>query len=817
MPDPRTPPRFLEGGGACGDLIASIDWTTTPLGPIAGWPASLTATVANMLHTRQPMLLFWGPELIQFYNDSFVPSFGQGKHPTAMGQPARECWTDAWPVIGAQIEAVISRGEPAWHEDALIPIHRNGRMEEVFWTYSYSPAFDDGSQIVGTLVIVIEVTGRVVSARRLEALADLSLALSERSSYDAVFAAVGQLATRWSVDVPFLLVCSPSEVASQVGLDSGGTRAVARAVLAAAPSGVLREVALDPSPPGPVWPEPITVAMAGAIGAADHVLALGTSPRLPLDDGYRRYLAQIAEQVSQALLRIDNASASRAVERQRDNLLLRAPVATALMTGPRHTFQLANARYCEIVGRDPSGLAYVDAFPELRGSELPAILDRVYRTGEPFAVSEQLVLLDRGGTGTVEPCYFNFNLEPLRDELDRIYGMMAVAVDITDQVRARQTVEKINEERGELLTALQRANRTKDEFLAMLGHELRNPLAPIVTALELMSAKEAGAASVHERAIIERQVRHVVRLVDDLLDISKITRGVISLVKRPVDLATIVAMAVETTAPLIAQRGHDLAIDAAPGLVVDGDEARLVQIVSNLLTNAVRYTPSGGAIRIAVSSDGLEAAVRVSDNGSGIAPELLPRIFESFVQGTRSPDRAEGGLGLGLAIVHNLVALHGGQVTAHSDGPGRGSWFEVRLPLAAAIAAEPEPAAPSDPNRTESRRVLVVDDNEDAAELLGEIVRMRGHDVTVANDPRAALAMIDEVRPEVAVLDLGLPGMDGYQLAAQVHAHFPDCHLIALTGYGQDSDRERTRAAGFAAHLVKPVKIDALLQMLARA
>jgi CheY-like chemotaxis protein len=238
--------------------------------------------------------------------------------------------------------------------------------------------------------------------------------------------------------------------------------------------------------------------------------------------------------------------------------------------------------------------------------------------------------------------------------------------------------------------------------------------------------------------------------------------------------------------------------------------------VSNLLTNAARYTPPGGEIRVTQSVTATEATIAVTDNGAGIAPELAPRIFDAFVQGTRSSDRSEGGLGLGLAIVKNLVALHGGRVAASSEGLGRGSTFTVAFPL---VQAEVTAARTVETAKSESatKRVLVVDDNADAADLLAELVRTQGHAVTVAHDPHEALAVITEVRPDVALLDLGLPGMDGYQLAEHVLAQFPACCVIALTGYGQDSDRHRTATAGFAAHLVKPVKLQVLMDLIASA
>jgi signal transduction histidine kinase len=412
-------------------------------------------------------------------------------------------------------------------------------------------------------------------------------------------------------------------------------------------------------------------------------------------------------------------------------------------------------------------------------------------------LSEALVRIDRSGNG-IEDTYFNFNIEPLRAD-DRVYGMMIIAVDITEQVRARQV--------------LQEANRAKDEFLAMLGHELRNPLAPIVTAIELMNEKTETAQK--ERTVIERQVRHVIRLVDDLLDISRITRGLITLEKRPVDLADVVAAAVEATSHLVAQRAHRLVVDTPRGLLVDGDESRLVQIVSNLLTNAARYTPNGGEVLVTLSKEARQAVLRVRDSGTGIEAELLPKVFDLFVQGARSADRSEGGLGLGLAIVKNLVVLHGGSVVAESRGPGKGSELIVHLPLAGTKEAT---ATPTKATHTVvvSKRLLVVDDNEDAANLLGEIARMRGYEVAVVHDPKAALDVVGTFRPEVAVLDIGLPGMDGYELAGRLRQMVPDCRLIALTGYGQRKDRERALSAGFSAHLVKPVRVNELLEIIAR-
>jgi hypothetical protein len=290
----------------CRELLATRNWAATSLGPIAQWPASLRATVANILHTRQPMLLFWGPELIQLYNDSFVPSFGQGKHPTAFGQRARDCWEDAWPVVGAQIEAVMTRGEPAWFENALVPISRNGRMEEVFWTYSYSPAFDDHEEIHGTLVIVTEMTRSVIAARRLEALAHLTFAASAATSYEAVFAVLAKLVEKWPSDLPFAFVEGPHGTELTAGITAEQASALG---LLQARRGI---VALQRAPTGSAWPEPVPAAMTADLGAGGHMLAFGVSPRLPLDDAYRSFIAQLVDRIASVLTRIDATSRAHA-------------------------------------------------------------------------------------------------------------------------------------------------------------------------------------------------------------------------------------------------------------------------------------------------------------------------------------------------------------------------------------------------------------------------------------------------------------------------------------------------------------------------
>ena len=380
-------------------------------------------------------------------------------------------------------------------------------------------------------------------------------------------------------------------------------------------------------------------------------------------------------------------------------------------------------------------------------------------------------------------------------------------------LRRRQSESEREAARAEAETA----NRAKDEFLAMLGHELRNPLAPIVTAVELMKRRHPGAAE-RERSIIERQVGHLRRLVDDLLDVSRIVRHKLQLERRPTDLQHVLDKAIETVEPAFAGR-TPLSVQRVAGpVIVDGDDVRLTQVVCNLLVNAAKFTLPQQAVRLGLALDGSEAVIEVADEGAGIAGELLPHVFDLFVQGPQSLDRRSGGLGLGLGIVKGLVEMHGGRVAAASDGPGHGSRFTVRLPLAQAGAPEAAAPAAAAAAPQPALRVLVVDDNVDAAQALGELLRAAGHAVREAHDAMQALAVLDEFVPEVALLDIGLPGLSGYDLAAVLRGdpRLAGMALIALTGYGREPDRARAIAGGFDEHLVKPVGIDTLFAAIAR-
>ena len=371
-------------------------------------------------------------------------------------------------------------------------------------------------------------------------------------------------------------------------------------------------------------------------------------------------------------------------------------------------------------------------------------------------------------------------------------------------------------ERKAAQEALRRADHQKDEFLAMLAHELRNPLAPIRNAAMLL-AREIGADPRLGRltAMITRQSQHLTRLLDDLLDVSRIARGRIVLHSEPLEVGEIIAPAIEMVQPLMNEKLHKLRVDR-PGqpLHVHGDRARLIQCLCNLLNNSAKYSAARSEIVLVVAEAPDSVTIEVRDDGAGISPEQLPHIFDLFVQAERSLDRSQGGLGIGLSIVKRLVEMHQGTVSAESEGIGRGSTFSIRLPrMAAPERGAADCVAPTPPKR----RILVVDDNSDVADSLAMLLRLEGHEVQVAYSAPGTFEAVQRMRPEAVFLDIGLPQMDGYEIARRLCADpaAQPVHLIALTGYGQEHDRERAREAGFVAHLTKPADIEAVNQILA--
>ncbi|GAB2518363.1 hybrid sensor histidine kinase/response regulator [Lysobacter humi (ex Lee et al. 2017)] len=489
-----------------------------------------------------------------------------------------------------------------------------------------------------------------------------------------------------------------------------------------------------------------------------------------------------------------------------------------LMTGRDGTILRANRTFCRWVQVEPDALVGRRRFQDLLtvGGKIFHQTHFAPLLQMQGSVSEVKLDLARPD-GPPLPIVLNAVRHPRDDGWEDAIAVF-VAQDRHAYERelmlARKRAEELAARQLEAQEQLRRADRRKDEFLAMLAHELRNPLAPISTAAHLLASATEQAQLQRIADIIGRQASHLTHLVDDLLDVSRVTRGLIQLERETLDLADAVEAAVEQTRPLVVARAHALQVRVPRGTYVDGDRTRLVQVLANLLNNAAKYTPQGGRIEVDLEVDGPHAVVTVRDDGLGIDAALLPHIFDLFSQAERTPDRSQGGLGLGLALVKSLVALHGGDVAVHSDGLHQGSRFSVRLPHT--VQAPQASGVPVSPAVVAPRplRVLVVDDNADALEMLVAVLDIAGHATRSAATAEGALRIAD-ASIDVCVLDIGLPDISGYELATRLRERVPRAVLVALTGYGQAHDRVLSKAAGFEHHLVKPVDIERLLALLA--
>lgn len=658
-----------QAASETGELLRRTAWADTDLGPIDGWPQSLRTAVSICLNSRFPMFVWWGPSLVNIYNDAYIPVLGL-KHPTAFGRPATESWSDIWPTLAPQVDAVLREGRATWNERVLLQMQRNGMPEDTWFTWSYSPIHGDSGTIDGLFCACTEETQHVR--------AEAALARLSREAVDAA-----------------------------------------------------------------------------------HTLRTW----------------------------FDNA-----------------PGFIALLRGPDFVFEMVNQAYYQLIGhRQLEGLTLAQALPEAREQGFVGLLEGVYATGEPF-IGRGMRLLVRREPGAPETeTFVDFVYQPVRDGDGKVVGIFAQGSDVSEQVRA--------------VHGLKEADRQKDEFLATLAHELRNPLAPIRQAAIL--ARSPGVEPARQTwalDVIERQAGHMALLLDDLLDVSRISRGRLELRLGPVDLRDVVNAAVETCKPSLDAKRHRLSVHLPDRPVrLLADPLRLAQVLSNLLSNASKYTDAGGNIELRATCEQQQVVIRVRDDGIGLSPDSQVQIFEMFSQISSAIDRAEGGLGIGLALSRGLVGLHHGTIDVHSAGIGLGSEFVVTLPLPGAEAGDVAPADAGRPAGAEPRTVLIADDNVDALETMVALLEMEGHKVWSAPDGHQALALAQHVRPDIVILDIGMPGLNGNEVAARIRAgeSGQPTTLIALTGWGQAEDRARSTAAGFDYHLTKPVDFDRLKDLLA--
>jgi signal transduction histidine kinase/ActR/RegA family two-component response regulator len=809
--------------------IRAHDWAESALGPTTSWPQELRTCVDVVLAARTPMVLHWGADFLMIYNDAWI-AFAREAHPAALGRPTREVFPEAWPRLELTYTALMDGAEAIVACDQYVPIQLNGRLEDAWWTYNLSPVHADDGRILGLFSNGLETTAQhrtQAALRESEARLAFLLKLSDacRATNDPltlVREACALLGEHLGVDrVKYAEIdggCALPWHGYERGVDPlpRERTPVARfgeRILEAYQRG--ESVAIDDVEASPLLTPAERQTRVAAQSRAFVGIPLMREGRWVAAFGLqsararrwtesdRQLTHEVAHRVWTAVERARSATALRESE---ERLRLALDVA-GLGTWDRNLIDgtakidIRTAEMLDVATGPVTDVLAVQQSVVHRDDLLRVeeVMAAGIRSGRSFDVGLRVVHRD----GKVRHIATRARAFP--DETGRPARLLGTTRDVTAEHEAEA---RLRASEARLLEAARHANQVKDEFLAMLGHELRNPLTPILATLELMRL-EGSEAFAAERDVIERQARHLARLVDDLLDVTRIVRGKIALRRQRLDLGSVIHRAVESVSPLLEEKGHRLVTTIDGNLPVEGDTDRLLQILSNLLGNAAHYTDRGGRIQIEGHLDGGHVVVSVSDNGIGIEPELLPVVFELFRQGARTIDRAQGGLGLGLTIVHNLVELHGGTVVADSAGRGKGSTFTVRLPRAT-IREKARIVRPTEesrgPTAGEARRVLVVDDNHDIADVIATLLRSKGCAVEVAYAGAAGLEAARRFRPTIALLDIGLPEMDGYELARRIKAdnELRDIRLVAVTGYGQRADRRRALRAGFSDHLVKP-------------
>jgi len=784
------PPSFLDGGGEMGAAMRAHQWAATAVGSPHEWPAPLRTMVRMMLTTNHSVFIFWGDDLTCFYNDAYAASLGPERHPRILGMPGSVAWSEIWPLIGPQIE-LVRRGQGAtWHEDQLVPITRHGRIEDVFWTYRYGPIHDDDAPhgVGGVLVLCYETTDRVMKDARVRADLDRFQQLFEHSP--------GFICVVRGPEHRFQY-CNPSYFA----LVGRGPELISRTVAEALPE----------------------VVSQGYIEMMDRVFKTGEAhsgvTALVILNGVER----LVDFVYQPLR--DTGGPVTGILVQGIDVTKRELAQAALVQSATRLRIATDAASLGIHEYDiRSGVIEWDG----RVSALWGVHESSHTTYDVFMsgiVAEDRALTQRALDAAFDPVlggsyHAEYRVRDTAGVVRWIRATGRVEFENDRAVRMIGTVHDISiakRDEAELMAA----DRQKEVFLATLAHELRNPLAPIRNAAHILAMPGVGKEQIRwAHQVITRQATHMATLLDDLLDVARLAQGRMELKREHVEIDTILKSAVESVRRRLEAKQHVLSIEVpARGAMVFADPVRLSQVFSNLLGNAIKYMAPAGRIEMLAQVDDTQVQVFVRDSGVGMSAAVMPHIFGMFQQSEASLELAEGGIGIGLSIVRAIVELHGGAVRASSDGPGCGSELVVVLPLApATAAARGEKVLRGDGPGTVHKRILVADDNQDAAESMAILLGLEGHLVQIAFDGIEALEMIASFRPDIVLLDIGMPRMNGYDVARRVREQDAtrQIRLIALTGWGGAHDRERALTAGFDAHLTKPPDVQQLIAEICR-
>lgn len=762
--------------GEMGEAIRTFDWSATPVGPISSWPQSLRTAVALMLGARQPVYIAWGPEHLILHNDALVPILGD-KYPGALGAPFKLVWAEIWEAYRPFIDATMAGEAHHWVDEPLA-LHGRSDRPMSWFTFSWTPLHADGL-VAGFYCAATETTDTVMAERALVESIDEGFCMLEMVFDDA------------GVPIDYRYIKTNHAFEQQSGLVNAKGKTIRQ---------LLPDI------------ESHWISMYARVSATGEPIRV-TEEVTSMGKWFDVYAFRSGDAKNGHVgVLFRDVSAQKRVEQALREAQMRAESALAIAELGTFVWEMGpdvvecSARTREIFGfQRHEGRTSAEYFNRIIDDDIESVRSTLQAgmEGDGRTQVEYRISLPDGSVRHVA-CISTCQ----KGSGDHWVRQVGVFSDIT----RRKQIEQ------ELIESVRR----KDEFLAMLAHELRNPLAPIAAAAELLGRGVSDEAWLKQAsAIITRQVGHMTGLVDDLLDVSRVTRGLVKLEMSRLDTTRIVFDAVEQAGPLMEARRHQLVVRAAPtSALVWGDHKRMVQVITNLLNNAARYTQEGGEIVLHMQADESDVTLTVSDNGIGMTRELVQRSFELFSQAERTADRSQGGLGIGLALVRSLVELHGGTVSAHSEGLGKGSTFTVQIPRLQAIAHE-HAAYQSELSGTEQAaalKIMVVDDNVDAAQTLALLLTTIGHEVVVEHDARAALKRSRVELPDACLLDIGLPDMDGYELAKRLRAQAETAGtlLVAVTGYGRDQDQDRGNAGDvFDHHFVKPVDSARLAQVLA--
>lgn len=831
---------FFPGSGEVRSLLRTHLWTDFPLGPPEEWPIPLRTMVSMMLDSSLPMYVAWGSGLALLYNDAYAEILG-AKHPEALTKPFWDVWPEVVREVGPVIERALA-GDSTFSTDVEMQLLRYGRPEQTWFTFSVSPVHAEDGSVAGVFTACMETSkkvlwerGQVAETERLHHLFEQAPGfMAVLRGPDHVFELVNNAYLQLVGHRNFI---GQSVRAAMPDVEGQGFFELLDGVYATGVPFVGRSMSLKVqlevgSEPVEHFADFVYQPIRNPDGSISGIFVEGS-------DVTEQHHAQ------QELMRLNQELAER-IQRGEDakrRQMFRLELADLLrsLSDPGEIFsrtstligQYLNASrvlYGEYDGESQM-VTYHSNYTDGSVSELNGAYPTANFGLENFAFLKQgktwvcgdLACDPRTSGPDIWPTIEALGIRSAVAAPINRDGALIALLFITDNKQREWTEEELRliedaseriwnaVERVRAEAALRQAAQRKDEFLAMLAHELRNPLAPISAAAELMGMVKLDEAALKQTSeIITRQVRHMTGLVDDLLDVSRVTRGLVNIDKSPQDVKTIVSNAVEQVRPIIESRRHHLKLHLPPESVqVAGDPKRLVQILTNLLNNAAKYTPEGGNILLETKVDDDLVFIIVQDDGIGIAADLQSHVFELFAQAERTSDRSQGGLGLGLALVKSLTELHGGKVACFSEGAGKGSRFTVCLPRLAeqGNAQDRRKSVRRITRPAETLRVMVVDDNTDAARMLAMFLEASGHQVLVEHGSRRALERARIELPDVCLLDIGLPDMDGNELARRLRAQ-PETAgtvLIAITGYGQEHDRENALAAGFDHHLVKPV------------